>query len=116
MKRCAFLFLMAASSSLAFAQVKLPNIFGDSMVLQRDRPIPVWGTAAANEKVAVQFNQQTKTTKAGKDGKWQLMLDAEAAGGPYTLTVTGAATRAAITACLPGMYGRPRGKAIWSLR
>ena len=57
------------------------------MVLQRGINIPVWGWAAEHEKVTVQFHNQTKTTVAGKDGKWRVDLDAEKEGGPYTLTV-----------------------------
>ncbi|MEP7319777.1 MAG: sialate O-acetylesterase, partial [Panacibacter sp.] len=73
----------------AYANVSLPKIFGDNMVLQRNKLIPVWGWAAANEKITVQFNQQTKNIKADKSGKWMVQLDAESAGGPFTLTVKG---------------------------
>jgi sialate O-acetylesterase len=73
----------------ALAQVKLPRIFNDDMVLQRDRTIPVWGWAKAKEKITVQFNQQSKAVVAAKDGKWRIDLDAEPAGGPYTLQVKG---------------------------
>src|SRR5436189_5697698 len=83
-----FCLFILFSSSLT-ANVRLPKIFGDNMVLQRNKQIPVWGWADANEKIAVQFNQQTKTIKAGKDGKWMIKLGNESAGGPYQLTVTG---------------------------
>ncbi|HEY8959091.1 sialate O-acetylesterase [Chitinophaga sp.] len=84
------LFLAATMiSAFSFADVRLPNVFGDNMVLQRDKPIPVWGWADKNEKVTIQFNQQVKTVKAGKDGRWKVLLQPEKAGGPYTLTVKG---------------------------
>ncbi|WP_046575628.1 sialate O-acetylesterase [Spirosoma radiotolerans] len=73
----------------AFADVRLPNVFGSHMVLQRRKPVPVWGWAEAGEKVTVTLNNQTKTTKAGKDGKWRVTLDAMEAGGPYQLLVKG---------------------------
>ena len=73
----------------SFANITMPKIFGDNMVLQRNKPISIWGFAFAGEKVTVQFNGQTKTTKADKAGKWQLMLAAENAGGPYQLLVKG---------------------------
>jgi sialate O-acetylesterase len=76
-------------SFMAFANVSLPKIFSDNMVLQRNKPIPVWGWAGANEKIWVQFNNQTKTIKADKNGKWMIKLNAENAGGPYSLTVKG---------------------------
>ncbi|MEO9021497.1 MAG: sugar-binding domain-containing protein, partial [Ginsengibacter sp.] len=72
-----------------FADVRLPKIFGDSMVLQRDGPVAVWGWADANEIITVSFHKQTKVTKAGSNGNWKIMLDAEKAGGPYILKITG---------------------------
>lgn len=59
------------------------------MVLQRNKPIPVWGRAEPGEKIMVRFNRQTKNAAAGKDGKWMVKLDAEQAGGPYTLVING---------------------------
>jgi sialate O-acetylesterase len=59
------------------------------MVLQREKPIPVWGWAEADEKITVTFNKQTKTTLADKDGRWMVKLAPEKAGGPFTLTATG---------------------------
>ncbi len=73
----------------ALADVRLPNIFGDDMVLQRNRQIPVWGWAAPGERVTVVFNKQTVRTKAGKDGSWKLYLKPETAGGPYQFRVKG---------------------------
>jgi sialate O-acetylesterase len=73
----------------ANAQIRLPKFFGDNMVLQRNGIIPVWGWASANEKITVQFNKQTKTTQADKDGKWIVRLDTEKAGGPYILNISG---------------------------
>jgi len=58
------------------AEIKLPAIFSDHMVLQRGNVAPVWGWAEAGEIVTVQFAGQTKSTTAGKDGKWMMRLDA----------------------------------------
>ena len=71
------------------ADVRLPKVFGSHMVLQRRKPVPVWGWAGVGEKVTVTLANQTKTTKAGKDGKWRLSLDPMEAGGPYQLVVRG---------------------------
>ena len=57
------------------AEVKPSRIFSDNMVLQRDCPVPVWGTADPGEEVTVAFGGQTKTTKADADGRWMLKLD-----------------------------------------
>ena len=88
MKNLLFLLLLA-SCTVDTTPVSLPHIFGDNMVLQRETPIPVWGTAGAGAEVKVVFNQQAKTAVADASGKWSLKLDAEKAGGPYTLTVRG---------------------------
>jgi sialate O-acetylesterase len=71
------------------ANVTLPALFADNMVLQRNALIPVWGWADANEKVEVKFHNQVKTTKADKSGKWMVKLDVESAGGPYDLLING---------------------------
>ena len=74
----------------ATADVKLPPVLGSGMVLQRDLPVPVWGWADAGEKVSVSFADQTKTTKAGDNGKWMVKLDPlKANDKPANLTVTG---------------------------
>lgn len=82
----AFLLLVAGS---ARADVKLPAIFGDHMVLQRDTTVPVWGTAAPGEEVTVSIAGQTATAKAGADGKWSVKLAKLSAAGPHTLIVKG---------------------------
>ena len=74
----------------ASADVTLPPVLGNGMVLQRDLPVPVWGWADAGEKVSVTFAGQTKTTKAGDDGKWMVKLDPlKANSKAASLTVTG---------------------------
>ena len=59
----------------SFAEVRLPSIFTDHMVLQRDKAVPVWGKAAPGEEVTVEFADQKKTTKADAGGKWMVKLD-----------------------------------------
>lgn len=74
---------------VASAAVDLPALFTDNMVLQREKPIMIWGWADNKEKITVQFNGQVKTAVAGKDRKWRIALDPENAGGPYQLVVSG---------------------------
>ncbi len=88
-KECYSLILLLIISIGASAAVRLPGIFGNHMVLQRDKPIPVWGWAQANEKITVQFNKQLINTKADKQGKWKIDLAAEQAGGPFDMTIKG---------------------------
>ncbi|TDE11003.1 sialate O-acetylesterase [Dyadobacter psychrotolerans] len=74
---------------VSFANVSLPNVFGSHMVLQRRKPVPVWGWAAPNENVTITLLSQVKTVQAGKDGKWRVSLDPMEAGGPYRLIAKG---------------------------
>ena len=71
------------------ADVRLPQIFADGMVLQRHQPIVVWGWADPGEDVKVELNNQMQETTAGTDGKWKLSLSPEEAGGPFQLVVSG---------------------------
>ncbi|MEO5893772.1 MAG: sialate O-acetylesterase [Ferruginibacter sp.] len=89
MKKFLFSLVALFLASAASPNVRLPKIFGDNMVLQRDRLIPVWGWADSKEKITVKFNKQSKTVTADKSGKWRINFDAEAAGGPYQLIISG---------------------------
>ncbi|MCI9844344.1 sialate O-acetylesterase [Flavobacterium pectinovorum] len=86
-KHIVFIFLII--SALSRANVKMPLLFSDGMVLQRNKEIPVWGWADANEKVTIHFNKQTKTILADKNGKWMVKLAPEKAGGPFELSIIG---------------------------
>jgi len=94
-RRKAFLaFVLAVGTILwtgeTFAAVRLPKIFGDGMVLQRDMAVPVWGWAKAGEKVTVSFAGLQKSATAGESGKWIVRLDAmPASKTPRELTVVG---------------------------
>lgn len=89
MKKNILLLVPLISAFHVFANVTLPKIFGDNMVLQRNKAIPVWGWADANEKITVNFDHQTKSVTADKNGSWKISLDKESAGGPYELVVRG---------------------------
>ena len=73
----------------AVADVKLPGVFGDHMVLQCDQAIPVWGWGAAGEIVTVSLGSQTQTVTTGSNGRWCLKLNPVKAGGPFELKVVG---------------------------
>ncbi|MGC4101880.1 sialate O-acetylesterase [Ferruginibacter sp.] len=72
-----------------FAQVKLPALIRDSMILQRDAKLKIWGWASAKEKVAVTFNNKTYKTVTGNEGKWALTLPPQKSGGPYQMKIKG---------------------------
>ena len=78
-----------AGAGSAMADVTLPNIFGEHMVLQRGQKNKVWGKAAAGEEVTVSIASQSHKTKAGADGAWSVLLDPLEVGEPLTLNVKG---------------------------
>lgn len=86
-----FVFILLCSSS-SYSQVNLPQIFSDNMVLQREVPVKIWGTASARERVLVKFQNQEKQTRADRNGYWSVVLDPLAAGGPFELKVSGSNT------------------------
>ncbi|WP_447642724.1 MULTISPECIES: sialate O-acetylesterase [Chitinophagaceae] len=71
------------------AQIKLPRLIRDSMVLQRDTKIRIWGWASIGEKITVRFADKNYKTITGKNGKWQLYIQPMTAGGPYVMELRG---------------------------
>lgn len=72
----------------ANAEIKLADPFSDHMVLQRNRPIPVWGKGTPGEHVTVTLNGESVSAVTDENGKWRADLPAMSHGGPYTLTAT----------------------------
>jgi sialate O-acetylesterase len=90
-------------AAVARAEVKLPAIFGDHMVLQRDMPVPVWGTAAPEETVTVTAGTASAQTKAGADGKWMVRLPAlKVSATPIELVVAGSLNKVVLHDVLVG--------------
>lgn len=85
----------------ASAEVRLPHVFSDHMVLQRDVPIPVWGWADPGETVTVQLGTATAKATADAKGRWSASLPKQEAGGPLTLVVNGS-SRVAVEDVLIG--------------
>jgi sialate O-acetylesterase len=81
-----FSFLIVIAQSIT-AQVRLPRLIRDSMVLQRDSKINIWGWASKNEKIRILFNGKNLKTTATAGGKWTLQLPPMKAGGPYTMKI-----------------------------
>jgi len=80
--------IMACMSPLG-AQVSLPRLFSDNMVIQREKPVHIWGKAAPGERVTVSFFNTEMKVRAAKNGEWEAFLPALPAGGPYELLVKG---------------------------
>ncbi len=81
--------VVAPAAPIASAQVTLPKILSDHMVVQRDLPVHLWGTAAPEEQVTVSFRGETRTAEASRIGRWSVYLKPGAAGGPFEMTVKG---------------------------
>ncbi len=91
--RSGIVFLLALmSSEVLSAQVALPKVLTSRMVIQRDLPVHVWGSATPSEGVSVSFRGETRSTQANPLGRWSLYLKPGAAGGPFQMTVSGIAS------------------------
>jgi sialate O-acetylesterase len=84
-----FFLCLLATTLPVHAEVSLPKLFSSHMVLQRDMPIHVWGSAAPGEAITVSFHDLSNTVTTDATGRWSLYLPPQPAGGPYTLTVRG---------------------------
>lgn len=71
----------------AFGQVILPQLVRDSMVLQRNAKVKIWGWASANEKIKINFLKKKYKTVADTKGNWMIMLSPMKAGGPFTMKI-----------------------------
>ena len=84
--------VLVTNSFVAFADPVLGPLFADHMVLQRDRPIRINGTADPGETIAVNLDGRQVGTRADARGRWEAVLPAVPAGGPFTLTIEGKKT------------------------
>ena len=89
MKKSFLLLLALVGFSMADAKIVLPQMFQSGMVLQRGKPIPVWGKADPQEQVTIRWQKKQYTTTADNQGRWRIDLPKTKAGGPYVLEVRG---------------------------
>ncbi|MBP5675888.1 MAG: sialate O-acetylesterase [Bacteroidales bacterium] len=87
MKKVILIPILAALVSCSQSAVTLPQVFSDHMVLQRDRPVPVWGKTDSRARVTLEWQGEKVTVKADASGAWKAELPATPAGGPFTLKV-----------------------------
>ncbi len=76
----------------AGAEVTLPSLLADHMVVQRGLPVHVWGMASAHESVSVTFRDETRSTSTDELGRWSVYLSPGEAGGPFQMSVKGTNT------------------------
>lgn len=89
MKKSALFFLLCLLGSTTQAQLRLPKLISDGMVLQRDARLNIWGWASPGEKITVRFQNKTYKTITDTDGKWQVKVPPLPAGGPFTMEIAG---------------------------
>ena len=87
--RLLVLFCVLVVAISADAEVRVPAIISDNMVLQQGTKVRIWGIASTGEHVAVTFDKKTSNIIADSQGRWQVLIGPFKAGGPYDLTVKG---------------------------
>ena len=88
MVKSLILLVLSCISVIATAGgVSLPALFQSHMVLQRGQDIPVWGWAGQGETVTVEFRGKKYTATTDSNGRWQVNIPKQKAGGPYTMTI-----------------------------
>ncbi|RXK83116.1 sialate O-acetylesterase [Filimonas effusa] len=83
------LLLFSCLTFSAEGKIILPQLVRDSMILQRNQPLIIWGRADAGEKVTIRFNGQKLSARTGADGSWKVTMKPLPAGGPYTMQIDG---------------------------
>ncbi len=86
-KEIILLFLLIFSITFAHAEVRLPRLIADGMILQRNTELKLWGWASPKEKIEILFKNIVYHTVADASGRWKVKLPAQKAGGPYTMTI-----------------------------
>ncbi|WP_288425006.1 sialate O-acetylesterase [uncultured Spirosoma sp.] len=89
MRQFVWICLFALVNLTAQAQLRVPSLISDGMVLQRDTPLTIWGWATPGEKITVQLNRKAYKTTTDASGKWQVKLPSMKAGGPFTMDIAG---------------------------
>ena len=90
MRRLILALVAALVCSALYAEVKLPSVVGDNMVLQRNTEVNLWGWAQPGKKVRVKtsWNRRRYRVRADAEGKWLVKVRTGEAGGPYTITIS----------------------------
>ena len=87
--RWTLLLFLLAWSLVGFAQIRLPRLISDGMVLQREQNLKIWGWAAPQENINLRFKDKNYRSKADQQGNWSITLPPQAAGGPFELSLKG---------------------------
>src|SRR6202000_1962678 len=85
----AFFIGLLLITGISNAEIRLPRLVSDNMVLQRDANVNIWGWANAGEKVTVRFTGKSNSAITGTNGKWLVVLKPMKAGGPFSMEISG---------------------------
>jgi sialate O-acetylesterase len=89
MRRAFILIFYLLLACTGFAEVRLPGLVSDGMVLQRNVPLNIWGWASPGEAITLQFSKNVYRISTGTDGRWQVALPPMKAGGPFDMQIDG---------------------------
>ncbi|KHJ37354.1 glycosyl hydrolases family 2, sugar binding domain [Pedobacter glucosidilyticus] len=89
MKRLGLIIFLLMAVKVTFADVKLPRLISDGMVLQRNVPLKIWGWASAGEQVTLRFKNKAYKVTTSDNGVWNINLKPLKAGGPYEMDIKG---------------------------
>ena len=83
-------YLLTLIVSYSYADVRMPSLFSDNMVLQQKKTVPIWGWAKPDSKVTLSASwlDESLTFDAGTNGEWRTKISTPEAGGPYTITIS----------------------------
>ena len=90
-------FVVVSGSGAAYGQVRLPHMLGDHAVVQRDRPIHLWGWAAPGSRLSATLHGRRAEAVADRIGRWDAWFAPERAGGPYEIAITADGGQAGVT-------------------
>ena len=90
MKKLLIILSLLAGTVLVKAEIRLPSVLGDNMVLQRNSQVNLWGWAKPNKTVRVKtsWNRKTYRVRSDADGRWLVKVATKDAGGPYTIRIS----------------------------
>jgi sialate O-acetylesterase len=91
MKKISLCFCWLLLGLCCFAEVRLPSVITDNMVLQQQSSVALWGWSNSSEKIIIttSWNNKTDSVFASRDARWKMMVQTPVAGGPYTITIKG---------------------------
>lgn len=100
--RNALLIAMLLFTTHLIAEVRVPKLISNRMILQRDVELNIWGWASNDERVTLIFKKKKFNTIANKQGEWKIKLPKQLAGGPYTMLIKGASNEVLLNEILFG--------------